>query len=92
MVLGGFQEKVIVRIVGGGGSTGEPLDLGTDNLLAGLTNQGNKIQVDNTSTMVSRTHLERAPGGQSNWKVLGDPDTINWGFAKGSTPKGSKCG
>ena len=63
-----------------------------DNLLVGLTDQGNKIQVNDTGTMVSRTHLERAPGGQSNWKVLGDPDTIDRGFAKGSALEGSKCG
>ena len=83
---------MIVRIAGGGDSAGEPLDLWADNLLVGLTDQGNKIQVNDTSTMVSRTHLERAPGGQSNWKVLGDPDTIDWGFAKGSMLEGSKCG
>jgi len=42
--------------------------------------------------VVPGTHLEGTPGGQSHWKVLGNPNAINGGFTKGSTLEGGKCG
>ena len=42
--------------------------------------------------VIPGTHLEETPGGQSHWEVLGDPNTINWGFTTGSMPEGGKCG
>jgi len=63
-----------------------------DNLLMGLTNQGNQIQVDNASMVIPGTHLEGTPGGQSHWEVLGDPNTIDWGFTTRSMLEGGKHG
>jgi len=92
VALGGFQKEAVVRIAGGRDSTGEPSHLRMDNLLPGLANQGNQIQVDNAGMVISRAYLEGTPGGQCHWEVLEYPNAVDWGFTMGSVPKGGKCG